>query len=106
LTDDEQLIKSCKEDLAIEFEMKDMCLMHYLLRLEVWQGDGGLFISQGKYVNKILHKFCIDMCKPMDTPLATNWRKEDATLGEEVDVTSYRQLVGALMYLVNTRPDM
>jgi len=42
----------------------------------------------------------------MDTPLATNRRKENATLGEEVDVTIYRQLMGPSMYIVNTRPDM
>lgn len=45
LTGDEQLIRSCKEDLAREFEMKDMGLMHYFLRLEVWKGGGELFIS-------------------------------------------------------------
>jgi hypothetical protein len=42
----------------------------------------------------------------MDTPLPGNWRKEDATSGEVVDATVYRQLVGSLMYLVNTRPDI
>eukprot|EP00253_Pinus_taeda_P018717 PITA_18717 len=45
-------------------------------------------------------------CKPVDTPLPGGWRKEDATSGEEVDATVYRQLVGSLMYLVNTRPDI
>ena len=42
----------------------------------------------------------------MDTPLLGNWRKEDATLAEVVDATVYQQLVGSLMYLVNTRPDI
>ena len=42
----------------------------------------------------------------MDTPLLVNWRKEDATSVEVVDATVYRQLVGSLMYLVNTRPDI
>jgi len=42
----------------------------------------------------------------MDTPLATNWRKDNATSSEEVGATIYRQLVGYLMYVVNTRPDM
>jgi hypothetical protein len=37
LTGDEQLIRSCKEDLAKEFEMKDLGLLHYFLRLEIWQ---------------------------------------------------------------------
>ena len=44
--------------------------------------------------------------KSMETPLAGNWRKEDATSGELVDATIYRQLVGLLMYLVNTQPDI
>jgi hypothetical protein len=48
----------------------------------------------------------MECCKPIDTPLPRNWRKEDATFGEVVDATVYRQLVGSLMYLVNTRPDI
>jgi hypothetical protein len=48
----------------------------------------------------------MEKCKPMETPLAGNWRKEDATSGEVVEATVYRQLVGSLMYLVNTRPDL
>eukprot|EP00253_Pinus_taeda_P033388 PITA_33388 len=100
------LVISCKEGLAREFEIKDMGLIHCFLGLEIWQGDGELFVSQGKYANKILHRFCMDRCKPMETPLVTNWRKEDAISGEEVDAIVYQQLVGSLMYLVNTRPDM
>ena len=42
----------------------------------------------------------------MDTPLPGNWRKEDATSGKVVDATVYRQLVGSLMYLVNTRSNI
>ena len=45
-------------------------------------------------------------CKPIDTHLPGGWSKEDATSGEEVDATVYRQLVGSLMYLVNTQPDI
>ena len=86
--------------------MKDMGLIHYFLRLEVWKGDGKIFVSQDKYANEILQKFCMDICKPMDTSLSTNQRKEDATSSEEVDATIYWQLVGSLMYLVKTRPDM
>eukprot|EP00253_Pinus_taeda_P027593 PITA_27593 len=106
LTGDEKLIKSCKEDLAREFEMKDMGLMHYFLGMELWQGDGELFVSQGNYANEILKRLCMESSKPMETPLASNWRKEDATSGEVVEAIVYMQLVGSLMYLVNTRLDM
>ena len=63
-------------------------------------------MSQGKYANEILRRFCMERSKPMETPLADNWRKEDATLVEVVEATVYRQLVASLMYLVNTRPNM
>ena len=49
LTGAEGLIQDCKEDLACEFEMKNLGLMHYFLGLEVWQGDGETFLGQGKY---------------------------------------------------------
>ena len=104
MTGDEQLIHSCKEDLAKEFEMKDMGL-HYFLGLEIWQQEGVLFVSQGKYAQEILEKFHMQGCKPIDTPLPINWRKEDATSVEVVDATIYRHLVGSLMYLVNTRSE-
>jgi hypothetical protein len=45
LTRDEQPIHSCKEDLAKDFEMKDLGLLHYFLGLEIWQRDGELFFS-------------------------------------------------------------
>ena len=96
------MITSCKEDLAREFEMKDMGLLHYFLGLEIWQWDGEIFFSQGKYAEEILIKFNMESCKPMDTPLPKHWRKEDVTSGEVVDATVYRQLVSSLMYLVNT----
>ena len=106
LTGDDQLIQSCKEDLAREFQMKDMGLMHYFLGMEVWQKYGEVSVSQGKYANEILRCFHMEKCKPMQTPLAGNWRKEDATSGEVVAATIYWQLVGSLMYLVNTRPNL
>ena len=93
------MILSC---LAREFKMKEMGLMHYFLGVEVWQKDGELLMSQGKYVNEILRRSHMEKCKPMQTPLAGNWRKEDATSVEVVAATVYRKLVGSLMYLVNT----
>lgn len=47
----------------------------------------------------------MEKCKPLDTPIATNWRKESTSSEEAVDATIYKQLVGSSMYLVNTRPN-
>ena len=74
--------------------------------MEIWKIYGELFVSQGKYANEILRKFHMEGNKPKETPLERNWRKEDATLGKAVDATIYRHIVGSLMYLVNTRPDI
>ena len=63
-------------------------------------------MSQCKYAREILGKFHMEGCKPIDTPIPRNWRKEDATSAEVLDATVYRQLVSLLMYLVNTRLDI
>lgn len=65
------MIRYCKGDLAREFKMKDMGLMHCFLELEVWKGDVEIFVSQGKYENEILRRLSMDSCKPMETPLAS-----------------------------------
>jgi hypothetical protein len=80
--------------------------MHYFLGMEVWQEDGHVFLGQGKYAADILSRFQMEDCRPMSTPMVTNWRKLSASESELVDATRYRQLIGSLMYLVNTRPDI
>lgn len=72
LIGDDELIMSYKEDLAREFEMKDMGLMHYFLGMEVRKKDEEAFFSQGKYSNEILRRFHMDKCKPMQNPIAGN----------------------------------
>eukprot|EP00253_Pinus_taeda_P027458 PITA_27458 len=102
----ERLIEGYKRDLASEFEMKDIGLMHYCLGLEVWQEQGHFFLGQGKYIVDILSRFHMEDCKPMSTPMITNRKKLHASDSELVDPTLYRHLIGKLMYLVNTRPDI
>eukprot|EP00253_Pinus_taeda_P015738 PITA_15738 len=94
------------QDLVTEFEMKDIGLMHYFLGLELWQEEGHFFLGQGKYIVDILSRFHMEDCRPMSTPMITNWKKLHASDSELVDPTLYRQLIGFLMYLVNTRPDI
>ena len=57
LTGVDPLIHQCKRELTTEFKMKDLGLMHYFLGLEVWQRPGEIFLSQEKYIVKILERF-------------------------------------------------
>ena len=102
----ERPIAACKKDFASEYEVTDIELMHYFLGLEVWQKLGHIFLGQGKYVVDILRRFRMEDSRPMSTLIVTNWKKLQASKGELVDPTLYRQLIGMLMYLVNTRPDL
>jgi hypothetical protein len=95
-----------QEGFGFEFEMKDIGLMHYFLGLEVWQQPGKIFLRQGKYAVEILKRFRMMDCKSMSTPMTTNLRIMGASDSDLVDPTMYRQLIGSLMYLVNTRPNI
>jgi hypothetical protein len=106
LTSAEPLIIQCKRELASEFDMKDLGLMHYYLRLEVWQKPGEIFLVQGKYVVKILQKFGMMDCKSKATPMVTDLRKSRNSNFDPVDSSMYRQFIGSLIYLVNTRPNI
>jgi hypothetical protein len=106
LTGSKRLITECKRALTAKFEMKDLGLMHYFLGLEVWQRIDEIFLSQGKYTVEILKKFGMAECKSMPTPMVMDLRKMSDTDSGEVDPHLYRQLIGSLMYLVNTRLDI
>lgn len=106
ITGELNLIQGCKRDLASEFAMKDIGLMHYFLGLEVWQEEGHIFLGQGKYAVDVLSRFHMADCKPVSTPMATTGKELYTLDSQEVDPALYRKLIGSLMYLVNTRPDI
>ena len=88
--------------------MKDLGMMHYFLGLEVWQRTDEIFLSQGMYTVEIFKKFQMLNLKPVTTPMMTNLKKLSVSSSDsdEIDPTLYKQLIGSLMYLVNTRPDI
>jgi hypothetical protein len=108
LTGSESLIDECKRALAFEYEMKDLGMMHYFLGLEVWQRTDEIFMSEGKYTVEIWKKFRMTDCKSMPTPMVMDLKKMNGASSDsgEIDPHLYRQLIGSLMYLVNTRPDI
>jgi hypothetical protein len=99
---DDLFLTRCKRALTSNFEMKDLGMKHYFLGLEVWQRTNEIFPSQGKYIVEILKKFGMTECKSMPTSMVMDLKKmNDDDLGE-IDP----QLIGSLIYLVNTRPDI
>jgi hypothetical protein len=106
LTTKENLITDCKKKLATEFEMKYLDPVHYFLGLEVWQSLEKIFLNQGKYAVEILKRFDMLEFKAMNTPMETKLKLMVDTSSELVDATLYRQIIGSLMYLTNTRPDL
>ena len=106
LIGEEKLIKDEKRKLVLEFEMKELGMMHYFLSMEVWQSADGVFLGQGKYTVEILKRFGMMDCKAIATPMASNLKLLCDASSESVDATIYRQMIGSLMYLMNTRPDI
>ena len=106
LIGEEKLIVECKKRLALEFEMKDLELMHYFLGLEVWQSLERIFLNQGKYTVEILKRFDMLECKSMNTPMEAKLKLLVNTSSKLIDATLYRQIIGSLMYLTNTRPNI
>jgi hypothetical protein len=80
--------------------------MHYFLGLEVWQSPDEIFLNPGKYIVEILQRFGMMDCKSMATPMVVNLKLLSDSSSDLVDPTMYKQLIGSLMYLVNTRTDI
>ncbi|KAJ9535203.1 hypothetical protein OSB04_un001716 [Centaurea solstitialis] len=111
---DDILFGSTKSSLCKDFEtlmhkrfkMSAMGELTFFLGLQVEQKKDGIFIHQTKYVHDILAKFGFRDVKPVSTPMEA--RKQIATdvAGKEVDVHQYRSMIGSLMYLTASRPDI
>ncbi|KAK5786860.1 hypothetical protein PVK06_041506 [Gossypium arboreum] len=80
--------------------------MTYFLGMKVNQSDQGIFISQHAFPLKILNKFCMTNCKVVSTPVAQGEKLTSSGNQERVDEKEYRSLVGCLLYLIATRPDI
>ncbi|XP_042418546.1 secreted RxLR effector protein 161-like [Zingiber officinale] len=83
-----------------------MGLLRHFLGMEIYQEEEIVFICQKIYAEKILKKFNMLGCNPVSTPLimGEKLKKEDG--GKAADVTHYRSLIGNLLYLIATRPDL
>ncbi|GKB28238.1 hypothetical protein Tco_0867639 [Tanacetum coccineum] len=91
--------KNIKEAMADHSELK------FFLGLQVHQSPRGIFISQSQYAIELLKKHGLDECVSMSTPMATE-RLDVDLQGTPTDQTTYRRMIGGLMYLTASRPDI
>lgn len=89
-----------------EFEVKDLGRLKYFLGIEVAHSQHGIFISQQKYVTDLLKETGKLACKPASTPIEPNHKLSIAAENLPVDKEMYQRLVGKLIYLAHTRPDI
>ena len=104
--DSEDEIGKVKDLLKAEFDIKDLGELMYFLGIEVIRTRDGIWLMQRKYVLDMLEKFGMTGCKPIATPIEQNANLR-ADAGEPLEnPTLYRQIVGSLIYVTLTRPDM
>ncbi|GJX87084.1 hypothetical protein Tco_0339098 [Tanacetum coccineum] len=80
--------------------------MKFFLGLLVNQFSNGIFINQSKYINDILKRFGIENCDTVPTPIGEQAKLKLDLVGKPVDHTYYRSMIGSLMYLTLSRPDI
>nr|GFA01598.1 retrovirus-related Pol polyprotein from transposon TNT 1-94 [Tanacetum cinerariifolium] len=88
------------------FEMSMMGEMTFFLGLQVNQSLCGIFINQSNYVLEILKKYGMESCDPVVTPMEIKDKLDLDQNGTPVDATKYHSMIGALMYLTSSRPDI
>lgn len=102
----DKAMEKFKDAMKKEFDMSDLEEMRYFLGVEIIQKPLGIFISQRKYAREILERFKLDQYNHVKNPMVPGVKlvKEDGS--EKADARVYKQMVGCLIYLAATRPDL
>nr|GEU87407.1 putative ribonuclease H-like domain-containing protein [Tanacetum cinerariifolium] len=98
--------KAFEKLIKDKFQMSSMRELIFFLGLQVKQKKDGIFISQDKSVAEILRKFGLTDGKSASTPIDTKKPLLNDHDGKDVDVHTYRSMIGSLMYLTSSRPDI
>ena len=99
----------CEEFVAAmkgEFEMSTMGELSFFLGLQVKQTKDGIFLCQSNYCKEILKKFEMESCKEANTPMPSSYYMDVDSARKSVDQTKYRGLIGSLLYLTSSRPNI
>jgi len=103
--DDVEEIRYLKENLGKAFEVKDLGPLKYFLGIEIARSPKGIVLSQRKYVLDLLTETGMLGCRPSSTPIDRN-HQISAESRDSFNKETYQRLVGRLIYLCHTRPDI
>jgi hypothetical protein len=100
------LVSSFQKMMENEFQMSMMGELTFFLGIQVKQTKQGTFVHQAKYTKDLMKKFNMDELKPVSTPISTTTLLDPDENGEAIDRREYRSMIGSLLYLTATRPDI
>ncbi|GJZ20738.1 retrovirus-related pol polyprotein from transposon TNT 1-94 [Tanacetum coccineum] len=96
----------CLHIMHDEFEMSMMGELNFFLGLQIKQMEDGIFFNQSKYIKEMLKKFGLEDSKPTKTPMSTEIKLTKDDEADSVDSSKYRGMIGSLLYLTASRPDI
>ncbi|XP_070040320.1 uncharacterized protein [Nicotiana tomentosiformis] len=102
----DSLCEEFEKLMGSEFEMSMMGKLNFFLGLQVKQSHKGTLISQQNYIKELLKRFHMEASKVIDTPIAIATRLDMDEPGFLVNQTMYRGIIGSLLYLTTSRPDI
>ncbi|GJR85624.1 retrovirus-related pol polyprotein from transposon TNT 1-94, partial [Tanacetum coccineum] len=92
--------------MCSKFKMSMMGKISFFLVLQISQSPRGIFINQSKYALESLKKYGFESCDPVDTPMVEKSKLDEDKEGNAVDPSHYRGMIGTLLYLIASRPDL
>ncbi|GJR00148.1 retrovirus-related pol polyprotein from transposon TNT 1-94 [Tanacetum coccineum] len=92
--------------MCSKFKMLMMGKISFFLGQQIFQNPRGFFINQSKYALESLQKYGFESCDPVDTPMVKKSKLDEDKEGKAVDPSHYRGMIGTLLYLTATRPDL
>ncbi|GJX99366.1 putative ribonuclease H-like domain-containing protein [Tanacetum coccineum] len=92
--------------MCSKFKMSMMGKISFFLGLQISQSPRGIFINQSKYALESLKKYSFDSCDPVDTPMVEKSKLDEDKEGKAVDPSHYHGMIGTLLYLIASRPDL
>ncbi|GAU50842.1 hypothetical protein TSUD_232190 [Trifolium subterraneum] len=99
-------IEKFKGRLKNEFEMSDLGKLNYFLGLEFLYEPNGIVLHQKKYIADVLKRFHMEHCNEVETPIEANLKLSKGEDEQAVDATLFKQVVGSLRFICNTRPNI